>query len=82
MIISLKMGITYNKAIQIICGQAREDSNCFQTAGETVPLETAIGRITKYAYYSRECTPRWDTSAMDGYAFTRMQHAVRPRQPQ
>ena len=62
------MGITYDKAIQIICGQARGDSNCFQTPGETVPLENAIGRITKYAYYSRECTPRWDTSAMDGYA--------------
>lgn len=62
------MGILYDQAVDIICREARGHSQSFQTAEETVPLENAVARITKNAYYCPGSTPRWDTSAMDGYA--------------
>ena len=35
---------------------------------ETVPLEQALGRVLTQDLTAKEDLPRWDKSAMDGYA--------------
>ncbi|OKL61557.1 hypothetical protein UA08_03904 [Talaromyces atroroseus] len=62
------MAITYSEAIDIIHNEAAQHRRIFQLASETVPLSRAVNRITRDRHCSSERTPRWDTSAMDGFA--------------
>jgi molybdenum cofactor synthesis domain-containing protein len=63
------MGIPYDDAFRIIAAEAESLSATYQkTAAEKVPLSKALNRIARHDYRCPESTPKWDTSAMDGYA--------------
>ena len=42
--------------------------NCKELDGETVPVEDALGRVTKRAVYAKFCDPVYNAAAMDGVA--------------
>lgn len=62
------MSIPYAEAIAIIREEAERRRPAFQAGVDTLSLSEAVNRVTKDAYLCPEATPRWDTSAMDGYA--------------
>ncbi|PGH14124.1 hypothetical protein AJ79_03241 [Helicocarpus griseus UAMH5409] len=64
------MDIPYDEAISIIKAEAAASLQTNQRRTETVPLNKALSRISKDTHLSPLSTPRWDTSAMDGYALS------------
>ncbi|RFU79341.1 molybdopterin biosynthesis [Trichoderma arundinaceum] len=55
------------KKLQHAANETRDRWICNQP-GERVPLKDAVGRIALTDCISPECTPQFDTSAMDGFA--------------
>ncbi|KKZ67896.1 hypothetical protein EMCG_06425 [[Emmonsia] crescens] len=64
------MAISYEGAICIIKAEATASSHTFQESTETIQLYKALNRISKSTHLSPLSTPKWDTSAMDGYALS------------
>lgn len=62
------MSITYAEARHILHDEALQHRDSIRASSETIPLKFSVNRIVKDAYDSPIYTPRWDTSAMDGYA--------------
>lgn len=50
--------------------RVQHQASVFQNDVETVPLGRALNRVCGCTYNSPELTPRFDTSAMDGYALS------------
>jgi molybdopterin molybdotransferase len=66
--LAAKMNISYEDAISIIEREAAGLSATFQVVSEIVPLGSSLGRIVSQNYICTQSTPKWDTSAMDGFA--------------
>ncbi|KAK2808322.1 hypothetical protein FQN50_004882 [Emmonsiellopsis sp. PD_5] len=64
------MPITYTEALDIIKSEATSHSQDLDEPTERLPLQKAINRVSKYPERSPVSTPKWDTSAMDGYALS------------
>ncbi|KAL2006957.1 hypothetical protein VTN00DRAFT_8395 [Thermoascus crustaceus] len=63
------MALSYTDALQIMQSEAsRLRSSAFDTVEDFVPLSQSLNRISKRKYACSESTPKFDTSAMDGYA--------------
>ena len=64
------MPISYGNAVRLIEIEADTQSPNFQNGMETVQLDRALNRTCGRTYSSPDSTPRFDTSAMDGYALS------------
>ncbi|KAF8857911.1 hypothetical protein BDZ45DRAFT_420272 [Acephala macrosclerotiorum] len=62
------MAIPYTDAISILDKFAAQKAKHFAQEAELVPITSAVGRISRDAYYNPTSTPAFDSSAMDGYA--------------
>ncbi|KAE8137848.1 MoeA, N-terminal and linker domain-containing protein [Aspergillus pseudotamarii] len=62
------MGLSYTEAIRLVEAEAHRKRYVFLSRAETCSIFTARGRIARHMIYSPISTPRFDTSAMDGYA--------------
>ena len=58
----METGVSLDRAIQISL------SNPLKRQVETIPLEEARGRVTSVPLASKVDDPRFDNSAMDGFA--------------
>ncbi|KAL1971912.1 hypothetical protein VTN31DRAFT_2000 [Thermomyces dupontii] len=61
------MGITYAEARRILNDEALQHRDGIRASSRAIPLKSSVNRIVKDGYDSPVYTPRWDTSAMDGY---------------
>ncbi|KAK2738986.1 hypothetical protein FQN55_009642 [Onygenales sp. PD_40] len=64
------MPITYNEALNIIKSEATSHLQDLQDRTECLPLHKSLNRVSRYTCRSPVSTPKWDTSAMDGYALS------------
>lgn len=62
------MGRSYETAIQNLAAEAQSQGAAFSSRAERCSPFRASGRIALHAIRSPETTPKFDTSAMDGYA--------------
>ncbi|KAJ9247669.1 hypothetical protein DTO207G8_7899 [Paecilomyces variotii] len=60
--------LSYSEALKIIEAEASKLSSSSTNFEELVPLPLSLNRISSRNYVSPESTPKFDTSAMDGYA--------------
>ncbi|KAJ9405740.1 hypothetical protein DTO045G8_6573 [Paecilomyces variotii] len=60
--------LSYSEALKIIEAEASKLSSSSTNIEELVPLPLSLNRISSRNYVSPESTPKFDTSAMDGYA--------------
>ncbi|EAW21030.1 molybdopterin molybdotransferase MoeA [Aspergillus fischeri NRRL 181] len=64
------MAILYSEALQLIQAEAQRQRDAFAADGEHVPISQARNRIARETVTSPIATPKFDTSAMDGYALS------------
>ncbi|KAB8211495.1 MoeA, N-terminal and linker domain-containing protein [Aspergillus parasiticus] len=64
------MGLSYTEATRLVEAEAHRKRNVFLSRAETCSIYAARGRIARHTIYSPIWTPRFDTSAMDGYALS------------
>ncbi|GAQ03982.1 molybdopterin molybdenumtransferase [Aspergillus lentulus] len=64
------MAILYAEALQLIQAEAQQHRDAFVADGENVPISHARNRIARETVTSPISTPKFDTSAMDGYALS------------
>lgn len=64
------MAILYSEALRLIQAEAQRHRNAFLADGEHVPIGQARDRISRETVTSTISTPKFDTSAMDGYALS------------
>ncbi|KAE8327548.1 MoeA, N-terminal and linker domain-containing protein [Aspergillus sergii] len=64
------MGLSYTEAIRLVEAEAHCKRNVFLSRAETCSIYVARGRIARHTIYSPNSTPRFDTSAMDGYTLS------------
>ncbi|KAJ1716363.1 molybdenum cofactor biosynthesis protein (MoeA) [Aspergillus flavus] len=64
------MGLSYTEAIRLVEAEAHRKRNVFVSRAEMCSIYAARGRIARHTIYSPISTPRFDTSAMDGYALS------------
>ncbi|KAL4876788.1 MoeA, N-terminal and linker domain-containing protein [Aspergillus karnatakaensis] len=62
------MGISYADAVQLVEREAHQQRGAYSTKTEICSLYNACDRNVFEAIYSPISTPRYDTSAMDGFA--------------
>ena len=62
------MRLSYAEAVEKLAAEAHRQGSIFREYGEICSPLKASGRIAKNAVRSPETTPKFDTSAMDGYA--------------
>ncbi|GFF99788.1 molybdopterin molybdenumtransferase [Aspergillus udagawae] len=64
------MAILYPEALQLIEAEAQQHRDAFVGDGEPVPISQARNRVARETVTSPISTPKFDTSAMDGYALS------------
>ncbi|RHZ46609.1 molybdopterin molybdotransferase MoeA [Aspergillus thermomutatus] len=64
------MAILYSEALQLIQAEAQQHHDAFVADGEHVPISHARNRVARDTVASPIPTPKFDTSAMDGYALS------------
>jgi molybdopterin molybdotransferase len=64
------MAILYPGALQLIEAEAQQHRDAFVGDGEPVPISQARNRVARETVTSPISTPKFDTSAMDGYALS------------
>ncbi|RAL09415.1 molybdopterin molybdotransferase MoeA [Aspergillus homomorphus CBS 101889] len=64
------MSLSYREALDAIRCESERDAVRFRSYAETVTIYKAVNRISHMTYRCHESTPRFDTSAMDGYALS------------
>ncbi|KAF4223119.1 hypothetical protein CNMCM6457_000747 [Aspergillus fumigatiaffinis] len=64
------MTILYREALQLIQAEAQRHRVAFVADGDHVPISQARNRIASETVTSQISTPKFDTSAMDGYALS------------
>jgi molybdopterin molybdotransferase len=64
------MTILYREALQLIQAEAQRHRDAFVADGDHVPISQARNRIARGTVSSPIATPKFDTSAMDGYALS------------
>ncbi|PKX88657.1 molybdopterin molybdotransferase MoeA [Aspergillus novofumigatus IBT 16806] len=64
------MAIHYPEALQLIQAEAQRHRDAFVADGDHVPISQARNRIARETVTSQISTPKFDTSAMDGYALS------------
>jgi molybdopterin molybdotransferase len=64
------MAIPYHEALQLIQTEAQRHRDASVADGEHVPISQAGNRIARETVTSPIATPKFDTSAMDGYALS------------
>lgn len=64
------MAILYPEALQLIQAEAEQHRDAFVGDGGQVPISHARNRIARETVTSPISTPKFDTSAMDGYALS------------
>jgi molybdopterin molybdotransferase len=64
------MAILYSEALQLIQAEAQRHRDAFVAGEQNVPINQARNRIAREAVTSPIATPKFDTSAMDGYALS------------
>ncbi|PYH40213.1 molybdopterin molybdotransferase MoeA [Aspergillus saccharolyticus JOP 1030-1] len=62
------MPLSYLDALERIRCEAEQDAIAFRSGFERLSIDKAVSRISQVTYRCHEATPKYDTSAMDGYA--------------